>query len=285
MSVLLAILLATCLTALGWVLIGAGSLRSLAFQQTEQLLAGQDRPGQGRSWAVKLIRAAGLMPPPDSPLHRDLALIGSPMTVEELYLYKFLAAAGCLVIAALVYGTGEGMIASFVLVMAVAAWGLPDARIRAEARKIRAEFSRRLPAFLQALAMMTEAGLNLHPAIAAYAQQDRTALGKELQLTMAEIQMGAPLAEALPRMAARCDVPELYRVVATLVQASERGTSGISETCRQLAAEAWGRRRDMARELGQKASSKMILPLLLLVLPTLFLFMIGPAVYNMMTNF
>lgn len=285
MALILAILLALSLTALGWLLLDPARRQQAGFHEAELALAGMAvRTGRLPSPA-ELVRSLGLVPPPNSQMHRDLALTGFALTVEQLYLYKTLAAGAGLLLAALVAAAGEGTIAVILLVMGLAAWGLPDARTRAEAKKVRAAISRQLPPFLQALAMMTEAGMNLHPAILAYAQQSHTELGRELQLAMAEAQMGAPLAEALLRLASRCDVPELYRAVAALVQASERGGAGIAETCRQLAAEAWAKRRDMAREMGQKAAAKMFLPILLLVLPTLFLFMIGPALYSMMVNF
>lgn len=285
MALVLALLLTLTLTGLGWLLLNPAGRQPSRFSQAERVLAGQDLSGSRPRWPVQLVRSLGLVPPPNSQLHRDLALTGFALTVEEMYFYKILSAGAGLLLAAVVSITGEGTIALILLVMGLAAWGLPDARIRAEAKKVRAAVARQLPPFLQALAMMTEAGMNMHPAILAYAQQNQTALGRELQLAMAEAQMGAPLAEALLRLASRCDVPELYRAVAALVQTSERGGAGIAETCRQLAAEAWAKRRDMARELGQKAAAKMFLPILLLVLPTLFLFMIGPAFYSMLVNF
>lgn len=285
MALAVALLLTLTLTALGWLLLDPARRQPAGFRQAELVLIGHDLAGGRPRRHIELIRSLRILPPPNSQLHRDLALTGFHLTVEELYLFKILAAGAGLFLAALVAATGESAIALMLLVMGLAAWGLPDARIRAEAKKARAAISRQLPPFLQALAMMTEAGMNLHPAILAYAQQNETALGRELQLAMAEAQMGAPLAEALLRLAGRCDVPELYRTVAVLVQASERSGAGIAETCRQLAAEAWAKRRDLAREMGQKAAAKMFLPILLLVLPTLFLFMIGPAFYSMMVNF
>lgn len=284
MAVFLAVLLALSLSSLGWLLVGSRRTEELAFRYTESLLAGQGSPGSHPRWTTRLVRTLGIRPPANSPLGRDLALVGMSATPEDLYLYKILAAGGGLLLAGLVAAAGDQIIAVLLLTCAIAAWGLPDARVRAEAKRVRREVSRQLPAFLQSLAMMTEAGLNLHPAIHAYLEQDDSALGRELRLAMVEADLGAPLAEALMRLAARCEVPELYRAVTTLVQASERGAAGVAETCRDLATEAWARRRDMARELGQQASTKMFLPLLLLILPTLFLFMIGPALYSMMIS-
>lgn len=285
MAFILALLLAVNLTALGWLLIGLPRHRKLAFHQTELVLAGKPPDGSRPRWSIRLIHSLGILPPPNSQLHRDLNLTNLSFTVEDIYVFKTLSVGAGLLLAGLVYWAGEHAIALMLLVMAAAAWGLPDARVRTEAKRVRAEIARDLPPFLQALAMMTEAGMNLHPAVSTYAQQNHAALGRELQLVVAATQMGTPLSEALLDLAHRCDIPELYRAAAALVQASERGGAGLAETCRQLAMESWAKRRDLARELGQKAATKMFLPLLLLVLPTLFLFMIGPALYSMLTSF
>jgi tight adherence protein C len=258
----------------------------MGFDQAEAFLSGSHRTDDGAPrWTDHVARVLRLRPDADSQLARDLMLTGSSISLTDLYVYKVLAVLGCLALGGLIFVAGEDLIAAVIGLGALAAWGLPNARVTGEAKRIRRGIERRLPAFLQALAMMTEAGMNLMPAMSAYADQDRTELGLELRLALGEIELGAPMSEALMRMALRCQIDDLFRSVSMLVQAGERGASGLTDTCRELASEAWMKRKDAARELGQQASTKMFAPLMLLVLPTLFLFLIGPAAWGMYRDF
>ncbi|MGE5672719.1 MAG: type II secretion system F family protein [Mycobacterium leprae] len=256
------------------------------FRRAERVLTG---PPQAYTlsvrWTDRLLNLVHYQPDPESRLGRDLALAGSNMTLADIYVYRVLGLAGGLLLGGLVLAIGDTLVGMLLLVGGVAAWSLPESRTKAEAKRIRAEVNRRLPAFLQALAMMTEAGMNLPPALDAFYEREESALGRELGLALSETAMGVPMALALMNMAKRCNVDDLYRVMAALVQATERGGSGLTDTCRAMASEAWLKRKDAAREVAQQASTKMFLPLFLLVLPTLFLFMMGPSIFQMLRNF
>lgn len=245
--------------------------------------AGQPVPGA--PWSERILGWTGWTPRADSELARNLAIAGSRLTLADIYVCKGLLPAVFLLLAALALHSGETALGMGLLGAAAIAWRVPDRRIAQQANAVRSEIVGRLPAFLQALALMTEAGMHLKPALAAYVECDGTALGRELRQVLRETERNALLSDALMRMAERCDVQDLYRAVVTLVQAQERGAAGLAAACRVLAAEAWARRRDAARELAQQASAKMFLPLFLLVVPTLLLFMFGPAVIAMMSSF
>ncbi|HEY3365651.1 MAG TPA: type II secretion system F family protein [Symbiobacteriaceae bacterium] len=286
MAVALVLLLSLLIGSLVWLLVYPWNDGRPDFVRVESVLAGSGMAGDTTlRWTDRVLAVLRITPNPDTRLARDLTLSGYPVSLAELYVYKALGVIGGLTFAGLMYADGDSLIALVACVAALAAWGLPDSRITAEAKRIRREITHRLPAMLQSLAMMTEAGMNLHPALNAYCQQDDTALGAELGRMTDEVELGAPLAEALMRMASRCQVDDLYRTVTALVQTSERGAAGLTETCRHLAAEAWARRKDTARELGHQAATKMFLPMVLLILPVVFLFMIGPAIFSLMTNF
>lgn len=255
------------------------------FDGAEQRLSGPGPGGESGGWAERLL--AGLRIPLDheSQLAQDLILANSPIGLGLLYIQKAGCVVGGVALGVMLLAAGEQLIGGITAVVGLFAWTLPDARFKKQAKKARAEIGRRLPALLQALAMMTEAGMNLYPALGAFVTNEDTALGYELHAALAEVERGASLSDALMRMAKRCGVDDLYRAVAALIQAAERGAAGLTDTCRALSAESWAKRKDAAREVGQQASTKMFLPLMLLVLPALFLFMLGPAVFGMIRNF
>ena len=78
-------------------------------------------------------------------------------------------------------------------------------------------------------------------------------------------------------MAERCHTTELTTFVAVLVQSSQLGVS-IAQVLHAQADDMRMRRRQRAEELARQAGIKMIFPLALLILPSLFVVILGPSI-------
>jgi len=100
---------------------------------------------------------------------------------------------------------------------------------------------------------------------------------------LAEIRVGRLRREALRDMAERADVPELKSFVAAVIQADQLGAS-IGRILHVQAAQMRMKRRQRAEELAQKAPIKMLLPLVFLIMPALFIVLLGPAVISVKTS-
>jgi len=72
--------------------------------------------------------------------------------------------------------------------------------------------------------------------------------------------------------------------VAILVQSSTLGVS-IAQVLHSQAAEVRTRRRMRAEELARKAGTKMMIPLVFLIFPTMFVVILGPAVPILIETF
>jgi tight adherence protein C len=72
-------------------------------------------------------------------------------------------------------------------------------------------------------------------------------------------------------------VPEVSRFVNAVVQADSFGVP-LSKVLHDQAEEARTRRRQRAEELARTAPVKMIFPMVLLIFPSLFIVILGPAV-------
>ena len=94
-----------------------------------------------------------------------------------------------------------------------------------------------------------------------------------------EQSMGLALNEALGNLQERCDTPAMRSFVRSIIQGDRLGVS-INQTLRNLATEMRKRRRQAAEEKAHKAPVKMLFPLVLLILPALFLVLLGPVVVN-----
>lgn len=164
------------------------------------------------------------------------------------------------------------------------AFKLPDEWIKRRARRRKAAIAQELPVVLNTLAIVTEAGLNLIPAIQEVCLRERGVLINELSLTLQEIAMGQAQGVAFVAMAKRCGEPELARFVSILVQGLEKGSSGVVKILKSQARECWLNRRKHAEELAQKASFKLFLPLLIFFFPAMAMLVLGPAVLIMFQN-
>jgi|GEM_PF-2547344 len=216
---------------------------------------------------------------------RNLAVSGAQTTLDDLAARKLRLTALTLAGAAVLWLIGLRNIA--LVAVAAGAWAFqgPDLEIARKADARRAAVQKDLPFFLFTIAVLTEAGLHLLPALEHYCRQARSTLADELKGALAEIQLGQTPVIAFLNLAQQLDVRDFTLFVGALVQTMEKGTDGLSITLRSQAEAAWDKRRRTAQELGAKASVKLFLPLIGFVLPSILAMAAGPAVYNFVTQF
>jgi tight adherence protein C len=143
---------------------------------------------------------------------------------------------------------------------------------------------RDLPDALDLMTISVEAGLAFDAAMAQVAQRTRGPLAKEFFRVHQEMRLGASRAEAMRALADRTDVSELRAFLGAMVQADELGVP-IAGVLRVQAGEMRIKRSQRAEELAQKVPVKILFPLILCIMPCLFIVVLGPAVITLMQNF
>ena len=176
---------------------------------------------------------------------------------------------------------GEDLFYLFSLILPIITYMVPDVWLNGQVKKKKETIQRELPHYVNGIAIMCEAGLNLFPAIKEVASQKKGLLSNEFNQVLQKINVGLSQTEALDEMAERCQVEELSRFVSVINQAMERGAAGISELLRKQAEEIWEQRKKRAQKLGAEASMKLFLPLLLLVFPATVIFILGPILLEL----
>ncbi len=162
----------------------------------------------------------------------------------------------------------------------------PERSLRRMIRARRLKISRGLPDFLDLLVIGVESGTSLDHAIADTARdlkRSHPVLSDELGVLQLEQQAGASRAEALKNLGYRTGEPELKKLTSLLIQADRFGSS-VSRVLRTQARYMRIRRRQSAEERAHKVGVKMIFPIFLLIMPTVFLVTAGPAVILLLTN-
>jgi tight adherence protein C len=145
------------------------------------------------------------------------------------------------------------------------------------------EIQQALPDVLDQISVCVEAGIGFDAALHRCSLSNDNALGDELGRTMQDIRLGMPRRQALYALLDRTDVQELRLFVRALAQAEKSGIP-IAKVLSVQSDEVREKRRQAAEERAMKLPVKLILPLVLCILPSLFTVIMGPAVIRMMRN-
>ena len=95
---------------------------------------------------------------------------------------------------------------------------------------------------------------------------------------------GVALVAALLNLIRRVDLPPFRAVVNTLMQTERYGTP-LAHSLRVLASEFRDERMMRAEEKAARLPAIMTVPMILFILPTLFIVLIGPAIIQVMETF
>ena len=141
-----------------------------------------------------------------------------------------------------------------------------------------------VPNLIDQIVVTLEAGLGFSSSLQTCVGGLSGALGDEMRLTLQEQRMGVSLPESLNHLRDRVDSPNLKSFVRAVVQGERLGVS-IGQVMRDLAIDMRKRRRQQAEERAQKTPVKLLMPVVFLILPTLFIVMLAPPLMNLAQGF
>jgi len=213
-------------------------------------------------------------------LDRRLTLCGRPpaWTIGRILGAKLVLGVGVFVWGFLTF-VGSFTMPIFAMWVGMIALGYfaPDLILHSRGTERQKLIDLELPNVLDQVTIAVEAGLGFEAALARTTQAGSGPLSKEFARMLQEIQLGTPRAQAMRNLANRIDSPDLRHFVTAIVQAENYGIS-IADILRTQAAEQRMKRRQRAEEQAMKVPVKMVLPLILCILPALFVVILGPAV-------
>lgn len=160
----------------------------------------------------------------------------------------------------------------------------PILSLKSKAKKRVEDISYNLPDALDLLTVCVEAGLGLDAALSRVAKEysrKSAVLATEIGRVSNDVLAGIPRQEAFRNLADRNNVSELRSFVALLIQTDRLGTS-IAQSLRVYCDTVRTRRKQRVEELAQKASVKMIVPLVFFILPAMFVVILAPAAISLM---
>jgi tight adherence protein C len=162
-------------------------------------------------------------------------------------------------------------------------WMAPMSVVRRRTLRRFEQIDYELPELIDQLVVTVEAGLGFNGSLQLAAEHAHGPLADELRLTLQQQSMGLTTNEALGNMLVRCDTPLMRSFVRSVLQGETLGVS-IGKIMRDLATEMRKRRRQAAEEKAQKAPIKILFPLVFLIFPSMFLILLGPAVFSFLNT-
>ena len=133
-----------------------------------------------------------------------------------------------------------------------------------------------LPDAMDLLTISVEAGLGFDAAVSRVAKNGDGPLNQEFARLLQEMQLGVGRVDAMRAMADRTSLPDLKSFCSAMVQADSLGIP-IARVLRIQSKEMRTKRRQRAEEKAQQVPVRIMIPLVLFILPCLFLVILGPA--------
>ncbi|MCB9746310.1 MAG: type II secretion system F family protein [Alphaproteobacteria bacterium] len=156
----------------------------------------------------------------------------------------------------------------------------PDAWITGQVSDRQSSIRRELPYVMDLLTLSVEAGLDFVAGISKVCEKAHAGpLVDELAFFLTEMRMGASRQQALRNLADRVDMPEVRSFSAMLVQADILGAS-VGPVLRAQSDLIRTQRFQRAERMGAYASQKILFPLILCIMPAVFVMIFGPIVLN-----
>ncbi|WP_427969154.1 type II secretion system F family protein [Altererythrobacter sp.] len=155
----------------------------------------------------------------------------------------------------------------------------PEIFLKNKASKRTDEIRKGLPDALDLLVICAEAGLTVDAAFNRVAKELGRAypeLGDEFALTAIELSFLNERKKAFDNLAYRVDLEAVRGVVTTMIQTERYGTP-LASALRVLSAEFRNERMMRAEEKAARLPAIMTVPLILFILPVLFIVILGPA--------
>jgi tight adherence protein C len=283
-----ALAMTSSVVLLGWALLSRPS--AVAVQARDNLVRGIElhtgesrRRGSGLAGLARGLTPSGTV----ARLDRLAATAGRPAAwpVAKLVAAKLvLAVIAGLLGAIFVAGRPGAMTVLLAVVVTVVAYYVPELLLKSRGQERQQAIALELADTLDQMTIAVEAGLGFESAMARAGRNGKGPLAEELVRTLQDIAVGQPRRDAYLALADRTGVQDLRRFIRAVVQADAYGVS-IADVLRTQAQEMRLKRRQRAEEKAMQIPVKVIFPLILCILPTLFIVLLGPAVMDIIGVF
>lgn len=158
---------------------------------------------------------------------------------------------------------------------------LPHLMLSSRITRRQTEIRKAMPDALDLLTICVEAGLGFDAAMSKVSEKWENELSLAFTRAIREVQLGKVRREALRDMADRLGIPEMTSFVAAIIQSEQLGVS-MAKVLRIQSDQMRLKRRQRAEEEAHKAPVKMLIPMALLIFPSIMIIILTPAAIQIM---
>jgi tight adherence protein C len=243
-------------------------------------------------FAGKVVGSVARLTPLDlyARTNRLIVLAGNPpaLTAERIVAFKIVFGIAGLVLgfmaAPLLPFHGMIITVGAAVLFMLMGYTAPSASLAARASKRQKEIRKAMSDTMDLLTISVEAGLGFDAALAQVVKNVPGPLSEEIARMLQEMQIGVTRAEALHHLNDRTEVPELDGFVLSMIQADKYGV-GVAKVLRAQSTELRQKRRQRAEEVAQKVPLKLLFPTIFMILPALFIVILGPGAIKVVDLF
>jgi len=160
---------------------------------------------------------------------------------------------------------------------------MPELFLTSKIQRRQKDVRKAMPDALDLLTICVEAGLGFDGAMQKVYEKWDNELGRAFGRVLREIQLGKLRREALRDMADRLGVAEMTSFIAAVIQSEQLGVS-MAKVLRIQSDQMRVKRRQLAEEEAHKAPIKMLIPLAILIFPSICIVLMTPAFLMLMRS-
>jgi len=210
-------------------------------------------------------------------IQKDMTILGDPFDRIAPFTFiglQFLAGFSVIVVAVVLLD-----VYNIILLAGFGVLGfiVPPALLQTKVKEKHKAIFRQIPDVLDLLSLMMEAGLDFNTAINKIIDSEKGELVKELRLQQQEVKLGKSRIDALTGMAEKIGSLPLNTMVNSLALSLKTGGS-VVPVLKTLAEQFRVERSQLAEKMAGEAPLKLMLPLVLLIFPTIFIILFGPII-------
>ncbi len=215
----------------------------------------------------------------DRKLRKELEIMYGAKYAEYylrvIYAQKFTVGLTLVVFSFALYGLADSIAAFFVgLLFAFAGYyyfeTLTEKKLMKRSEEMLSDFSE----VVSKLALLTNAGMILREAWQEVAYTGENSIYQEMQKTVDEMNNGYSEIDAFFNFGTRCIIPEIKKFTSTIVQGLVKGNSELTMMLMDQSKEVWAAKKQQVRRQGEKAASKLMIPICMMFVGILVMILI-----------
>lgn len=173
------------------------------------------------------------------------------------------------------YGLANSLVATVVvLVFAGLAYyyfgTVTEKKIMKRSEEMLSDFSN----VVSKLALLNNAGMIMREAWEEVAYTDNSTIYKEMQIAVEEMKNGVSEIDALANFGTRCIIPEIKKFTSTIIQGIVKGNNELTLMLQEQSKEVWAAKKQNVRRQGEKAASKLLIPILIMFIGILIMIIV-----------